>query len=177
MRESTFTRRVSLLFLAFSSLACGSISVSMVRTPAPPALNMICSVCWTPSGFSITSWLVRILAPSRSVIFTFDPEYPFWWKEMVAGRRESGMARCGICTSVSSISCAIFSRPKPMVWIGMRWRRISETVSRSMPPELSEPSLSKTTAPIGRLDASATTCFKLSPMCVEGPSAFNSSGF
>ena len=42
-------------------------------------------------------------------------------------------------------------------------------VSRSMPPELSAPSLSSTTAPMGRLAASATTCFRLSPMWVAGP--------
>ena len=32
-----------------------------------------------------------------------------------------------------------------------------------MPPELSAPSLSRTTAPIGRLEASDTTCFIASP--------------
>ena len=54
----------------------------------------------------------------------------------------------------------------------MRWRRISEMVSRSMPPELSAPSLNSTTAPMGRLDASASTCFRLSPMCVDVPCGF-----
>ena len=51
----------------------------------------------------------------------------------------------------------------------MRWRRISEMVSRSMPPELSAPSLNSTTAPMGRLDASASTCLRLSPMWVDWP--------
>ena len=50
----------------------------------------------------------------------------------------------------------------------MRRLRRAEIVSRSMPPELSEPSLSSTTAPTGRSAVSAASCFRLSPMRVAG---------
>ena len=42
-----------------------------------------------------------------------------------------------------------------------------------MPPVLSAPSLSRITAPIGRLPASFVTCFSASPKRVEGALAFS----
>ena len=65
----------------------------------------------------------------------------------------------------------------PSLLQGMRWRLISEMVSRSMPPLLSAPSLSSTTAPMGNVAESASTSFKFSPMCVAGAEAFNCSSF
>ncbi len=41
-------------------------------------------------------------------------------------------------------------------------------VSRSTPPELSDPSLSKTTAPIGKSLVSSANCFNPAPRCVTG---------
>ena len=55
-----------------------------------------------------------------------------------------------------------------MVCTGMRWRRMAEMVSRSMPPALSAPSLSSTMAPSGSEDDSASTRSSVSPMRVAG---------
>ena len=69
----------------------------------------------------------------------------------LAARRESASARGATTASLISTSCAICSRPKPTVCTGMRRLRSAEIVSRSIPPELSAPSLSSTTAPIGKI--------------------------
>ena len=69
---------------------------------------------------------------------------------------------------VDSTSLGICSSPKPTVCTGMRRLRSAEIVSGSTPPELSEPSLSNTTAPTGRSDVSEANCLRLSPMRVAG---------
>ena len=49
------------------------------------------------------------------------------------------------------------------------WRARSALIASAlMPPVLSSPSLSSTTAPIGRSDVSSLNCLRLSPMRVEG---------
>ena len=58
------------------------------------------------------------------------------------------------------MSWSSFSRPKPTVWTGSASAGSRLVVARSMPPELSAPSLSSTTAPIGRLAASLGDLFQ-----------------
>src|SRR3981081_3657857 len=66
------------------------------------------------------------------------------------------------------MSCGDCSRPNPTVWTGIRRLRNVEIVSRSIPPELSAPSLSNTTAPMGRSAASPANCFRASPKALGG---------
>ena len=58
----------------------------------------------------------------------------------------------------------------------MRLRRSSAVASASMPPALSDPSLSSTRAPMGSVAASAATCFSPSARCVAGSAAVSLRG-
>ena len=77
---------------------------------------------------------------------------------------DCGSARAATTASVTSTSLSGCSRPNPIVWIGSRCRRIAAMVWRSMPPELSAPSLKSTIAPSGRDDDSASTRSSVSPI-------------
>ena len=49
------------------------MEVSIVFTPALPALNNTDSVCSTPSPLSTTEREASVLVPSFKVTFTFEP--------------------------------------------------------------------------------------------------------
>ena len=73
----------------------------------------------------------------------------------------------------SSTSFLSRSLPIPIVFTGNRLRRSSESVSASMPPELSAPSLNRTTAPIGSVAASSAICRSPLPIWVALSFAFS----
>ena len=64
---------LTMTVLAFSSPGRISNAVSMVLTPAFPALKRIDSIWSEPSFFSVTSREAKSLPPSRRVIFAREP--------------------------------------------------------------------------------------------------------
>src|ERR1019366_6251720 len=108
----------------FSSPATGSTEISSVLGPAVPPLNTRVSGCNCPFSLNVMSWETSTLPLSRTVSLLFAPESPQLCSVTVAVSLESGRARAGTTASVISTSLSGCSLPKPMVWMGMRCRRM-----------------------------------------------------
>ena len=150
--------------------------ICRVLIPAAPALNRTDSVCSLPSD------LITIRGyEGLTCILYIQPQVPVLISEALKRylRRqlrigENPRGNLGIDKLDIWLN---FSRPKPTVWIGIRYRRISLNVGRSIPPAIVGAIAEQDHRPNRQASRLVVTCLSASPEPRCRSVAFSSWGY